>query len=836
MYRSGRTVKKLTAAFLAYLLPTTALAGPVYLLQLGSYENLQEARARWGELRNKYPSELKQFSVRFQDVNLPPDNFVVYRTQAGALQERADAERVCEKLASRGDECYVVETAMFRPDLAANDEPPLSIVNSVAPDGSVQPQSKLPDVGQSTIGSNSDVVKEPTMVRRIINPVADVPPPELPTAKTALRATTPAISELPGMDGPHTPMPPAAMSVIPPVATPLPATPIPSATTAIAKPALKIARPAMKQDAAVATAAAVSAPALPKETPFTAVPAVKAPAVSLPTTPAVAAHAPAPITPAPVAVVAPRPITPQISAPSSPAPAPAISMPAPPQMPARMAESAVAPSVATPTSVAPSLVPYSHLQGRPVSAPSPMDMSVDDGCSVQASVQNKTAPDFTRMPPPKPPVARVEKQPKKEEGSFWSAVNPFSSDEQLEKDEIIIEAPQAQSVDSGWVPGSLDPFKDPFAAAPEKDAGLAKNTMTRSITPRIEQPVVRDQGAPKAQVAAGFPPPPMPAGDGAMDTVRAQRDAAAARRAALAPVPQRVAVPAEPSVAAVPVEPVTKTETLNVLRPPAPVANIPELKRKAAGADVEVAEAVRVPLSEGRALPLAQTLSTRLPAADELKKMGSPSTTAGGKTLWAQIFYFHSQQAALAYWEAFRAKNPSFPPVRVRVTSPLNSALGQERLVALRVGPFDRSDHIHEICDEVKIQAEMKEQEMFCYPMSEVAGSAVAQFDRNRGSALTDHYEQSQVLRGGSTEPMYWVHLGSYPNQATAKENWKRLMERHKPVLDSAKPNVSVPTMSSAMEQQYRLRAGPYAMRGGADQLCAKMKASGSDCVVVFGR
>jgi hypothetical protein len=47
-----------------------------------------------------------------REVTLPPDNLTVYRTQAGPLPSRAAAQSVCSQLASNGDDCYVVETAM----------------------------------------------------------------------------------------------------------------------------------------------------------------------------------------------------------------------------------------------------------------------------------------------------------------------------------------------------------------------------------------------------------------------------------------------------------------------------------------------------------------------------------------------------------------------------------------------------------------------------------------------------------------------------------------------------------------------------------------------------
>ncbi len=114
---------------LLLLAPADGLAQETYLLQLGSFEQREEAASRWESLQRKYPELLDGFSLRVLDVTLPPDNFTVYRTQAGPLKSKANADLVCERLNAKGDECYVVETAMFKPDAAPGEvpNPPLTV-------------------------------------------------------------------------------------------------------------------------------------------------------------------------------------------------------------------------------------------------------------------------------------------------------------------------------------------------------------------------------------------------------------------------------------------------------------------------------------------------------------------------------------------------------------------------------------------------------------------------------------------------------------------------------------------------------------------------------------
>lgn len=844
MQLSGLSVKHITAMLLVAVLPAAAQASPVYLLQLGSYDNLQEARARWGELKNKYPDLLKDFSARFQDVNLPPDNFVVYRTQAGALKEKADAERVCERITSRGDECYVVETAIFRPDLTAKEEPPLSIVNAIAPDGTVQAQSKLPDMAQNKVDeaaaavnsaaqAGGEIVKAPTMTRRVVTPGVDMPAmpkPELPSkadiAKSEAVARMPRpvapplaaapsmaessksmIGELPDMAASRPSMPAVAM----------PSVPVPTAPTvqqqalSIGKPALKISKPALKSDLPVPAMPVVEAKNqdLPKTVPFArAMPDVKAPAIKTPDVKAPSVKAIEPAISVPVSV-------PQVEVPAMPS-APMLSSQARTDV-AR----ADAPKVVAPSLVAPTPAPM-------MPAGDKLDATIDnDKRSAQVAAQNIVFPEKREV---KAAVKKAEpKASAKESESFWSMINPFASDETLAKDEIIIEKPESD--DKGGLLSSLDPFR----SGPDKDANFppkAPKQQARQAEPRPIDPETAVKPSAKEVAAFGFPPPPAPSNDQTMQVVREQRDAAQARRASLEPAPAK---PQVEMAAPVPVVTSSAPNDEHVLKAP-PQANAPvkapEVKRKTAtGADVEVAEAVRVPLSERKnPLPLDQTMSTKLPATGTLKKMGTPSTLTDEKTLWAQIYYFDSQQTALAYWEAFRKQNPSFPPVRVRVTSPYNNTLGHEKRVSLRIGPFDLASQVNDLCEEVQSH------DMSCKAMSEVGGSTVAQFSREHGGTLSGRYEQAQALQAGGAEPMYWVQLGSFATQGKAEDGWNKLTERHKPLLDKAKSNVASPIMSSAMEPIYRLRTGPYAMRNSADQLCANMKASGSDCVVVFSR
>ena len=106
------TTRRASILLALTLLSTPTLAAPVFMLQFGSFETKDEAEKHLADLKTKYAGAIGTLSPTIREVTLPPDNLTVYRTQAGPVPTKADAQGVCSKLASAGGQCYVVETAM----------------------------------------------------------------------------------------------------------------------------------------------------------------------------------------------------------------------------------------------------------------------------------------------------------------------------------------------------------------------------------------------------------------------------------------------------------------------------------------------------------------------------------------------------------------------------------------------------------------------------------------------------------------------------------------------------------------------------------------------------
>lgn len=111
---------KHTSRVLAFALTlctaSAAFAASMTMLQFGSFETRAEAEKRLAEVTAKHSAFISKLPTNIREIKLPPDNLTVYRTQAGPVESRAAAQSICSQLASSGDECYIVQTAMTAPN------------------------------------------------------------------------------------------------------------------------------------------------------------------------------------------------------------------------------------------------------------------------------------------------------------------------------------------------------------------------------------------------------------------------------------------------------------------------------------------------------------------------------------------------------------------------------------------------------------------------------------------------------------------------------------------------------------------------------------------------
>lgn len=94
----------------------SAIAAPVFLVQLGSFTSKEQSAEHWQKLQSELGSELQELDFQVSEVSLPPSGKSVYRLQAGPLLSRLDALSLCSKFDEVRQDCFVVESATFTPE------------------------------------------------------------------------------------------------------------------------------------------------------------------------------------------------------------------------------------------------------------------------------------------------------------------------------------------------------------------------------------------------------------------------------------------------------------------------------------------------------------------------------------------------------------------------------------------------------------------------------------------------------------------------------------------------------------------------------------------------
>lgn len=220
------------AMFLAQLsLVKTASAQTVFMVQLGTFDSQQKAQAHWVKLSKAYPDLFKDLRYTPNEVVSRPDDFVSFRTQAGPIPTRGEAEALCDTMAESEYECYIVETAMFYSD----DDQVTTIANTKA----VPAESSVP----------AAPVTVPTVARPVPAPVA-APAPKVNMPVQQPVAVVPAVTSAPKIAVPKVNVPTPDTAYAAPQAVAIPALP-PQAVASSATLSVP-ATPAIAVDAPVA--------------------------------------------------------------------------------------------------------------------------------------------------------------------------------------------------------------------------------------------------------------------------------------------------------------------------------------------------------------------------------------------------------------------------------------------------------------------------------------------------------------------------------------------------------------------------------------------------------
>lgn len=261
-----------------------------------------------------------------------------------------------------------------------------------------------------------------------------------------------------------------------------------------------------------------------------------------------------------------------------------------------------------------------------------------------------------------------------------------------------------------------------------------------------------------------------------------------------------------------------------------PQQALPTIQETQVGGNVAVAEAIPVPLSEQRPTQQIQPVSVaRHYTAEELASRGLPSQELSERTFWAQVSMFDSQQTALAFWDAFRRQNPTFPAVRVRVTQPFAKSRTGDPRVSLRIGPFDGPGMVGVLCKA------LPQSNAICGAVADLGTSTAANQPRYRGPQNRYAARFSSGAKPGGVSG-YYVQLGAFGTPGEAEFAWDQLQKQVPALLGSLRSDIAAPNLTSSARRSFRLRTGPYIRVSSATELCGNLKERGIRCLVVGGR
>ena len=934
------TVFSLSISAIA-LLSHTALADTVYLLQLGSYPQFSEARQRWNDATDAYPDQLKGLQVNIAKVKLPPDDFEVYRTQLGPVSTRAEAQEICDTMTAKGEDCFVVETAMYDPSgaLPAAEAPPATppadagegeMAEAAMPELPDLPELPdmpeasgttgakdllLPDAITETAEAAGEAVEEavdtvtnvvaPAKAQKLLVPednVAKATPAPVPEVEASLgpvlepqpEDTALALEPLPDLPSD---MPPELMEI-----SQMPAAPEPAPADAAQAIVVDPDSAAIAEDVPVSVSTKVM-PATDFEMPDASVQADQAQAqtVQQALEQAIAeaeSGQPAPFPEEMAAqeeeeesgffsrlfgfgsskkvMKAPAASTAAAPAPSE-VPEPVIAEPLP-DMPDDMQLVAELPDMpeslpeANPQSEWPEGLPAPgvapNLPGAAIDEPNPFampeTMSAPPGPApepmIMANAPAEPEP-ATEMPMPEPePMPQAQPDPI----PVFQAPEPEAMPQPI-PEPVAAPAPPppppppvVKKVEPKRVLAPKPaPAKQKPAATPKRataPAKLKENVVATAyqlaqvttVQPLVAPGEIAQQQAAPQQTYAALPATGgQPVAVAQPMSVQAQLEQQYGMSKQPVSMQQQLEqkyANLQPGEPVVPVAPQGYTAYDHNYVPAAPpvtqVAAAAPAPYPSGPGKVDVAEAIRVPVSEDRDGGGLGTDGPEVSPLTVARTKGFPSSNPQISQYWAEMSYFPDKQHALTFWEDFRRSHDGIPPVRVRVTEPYVD-YGRSGRAALRVGPFEGLDIIEEMCYAAEDVWDEYDYDDFddgrCVAVSDFGASGPANMPRERSSFLGKLADMFAGRTSGNQDgPTYWVQLGAFPSPQEADQSWDAIQHQHEDLLGDMDRAIATPAMSSAQEPNFRLRTGPFERSISAHNVCSRLKNRGVPCLVIY--
>lgn len=285
--------------------------------------------------------------------------------------------------------------------------------------------------------------------------------------------------------------------------------------------------------------------------------------------------------------------------------------------------------------------------------------------------------------------------------------------------------------------------------------------------------------------------------------------------------------------------------------------------------DVEVAEAIRVPVTETEQPAPARyetVADTTTPDNVPLEVVDTNSTDA----YWIQITYFKNEARAHAFYSELRVASPErFSSARIRINRPFGS---RNSRATLRMGPFTSQQDIRSICSAAQSRGlrctTIRDEnntpqpaitstpesprkrhpsplEAVDIPAYRAPATAPARTDpaspaqpsievSDASAAPITVTEEQPVPPAASSDTgigAQWVSLGVFATSQEAWGRWKSL-QSSVPALQNAKPAISG-MLGDGNGGKFQLRAGPFETDVDAEKACESIVKYGNNCYVM---
>jgi len=259
-------------------------------------------------------------------------------------------------------------------------------------------------------------------------------------------------------------------------------------------------------------------------------------------------------------------------------------------------------------------------------------------------------------------------------------------------------------------------------------------------------------------------------------------------------------------------------------------------------AKVEVAEAVRVPLSDTRVMANAPVSESPLPSltppAAATASMTDDRHVVSG---WLNVASFPDEDMALAFWQGVRTTVPrETAGLHVRIMKPLISTEQQD--TSLNIGPFDNREAADAFCRSGVLSINPNLRCRFgtiesaqTQPAASSLRYAHADDYEARRRAVAEHRREAGLSSAnpGSmarNEKTFWVQVVSADSEMDALRQWEGIRTGNADLLKGKRGSVSARRGDA---NDYAVRVGPLADKDEAITLCHALKDRKIDCSVL---